>query len=107
MFYGGPRRDTGSLSWSALTPLRGTAYNSSREDESVRELQRRADEIASLIVTGHYEAIDIVIRIRRLEDFVAEHLPGREGLFDMVYGSRFRRLWDQFRGAHEGALPQW
>jgi hypothetical protein len=93
--------------WSALNLVCGTEYDRRREEESYRELQRWADEIASLIVTGRCEAIDIVIQIRNLDDFVEQRLPGREGLFDMVYGSRFRRLWDQFRRAGEGALPQW
>ena len=105
---GGLCRPIGSRLWSVLSLVCGAEYDRGQEEASYRQLQKRADEIASLIVTGRYEAIDIVIQIRHLEDFVKERLPGREGLFDMVYGSRFRRLWDQFRrAAGEGALPEW
>ena len=71
-----------------------------------RELQRRADEVASLIVASDWPAVDVAIRIRRLREFVEERMPDRTGLFEMVYASRFKRLWDQFRTRDE-PLPQW
>ncbi len=70
-----------------------------REDaELARELRRRADRISSLIVAGDLPDVDVEIRIRRLRDWVAKHLPERRDLFEMVYASRFRRLREQFRG---------
>ena len=68
-----------------------------REDDAAAQLQRAADRICSLIVASDYPAVDIAIEVRRLREFVEVHLPGREGLFDLVYGGRFRRLWQQFR----------
>ena len=77
------------------------------EEGACLELRRRADEIALSIVDGEYAPIDIVIRIRRLKEFVARFLPGRVALFRMIYENRFRRLWDQFRLRRDGPLPEW
>ncbi len=77
-----------------------------RERELYRELQRKADHIGSLIVASDYPAIDVTIEARKLREFVEEHFPDSVELFEMVYGSRFRRLWEQFRSEEE-SLPQW
>ena len=77
------------------------------DEESYRELQRRADRICSLIVASDYPAIDIVIGIRQLRDFAESRFPDRLVLFEMVYESRFRRLWKQFRQDSEEPLPDW
>ncbi|NLW49586.1 MAG: hypothetical protein GXY85_01910 [Candidatus Brocadiaceae bacterium] len=73
-------------------------------EESYRALQRRADRICSLIVASDYPAIDVVIEIRKLREFVERNFPGRERLFDVIYRSRFRRLWSQFRSDAGGRL---
>ncbi len=72
-----------------------------------RALQRWADRIVSLIVASDYPAIDVVIEIRKLKEFAQAHFKGRERLFEMVYESRFRRLWQQFRSHRDGELAQW
>jgi hypothetical protein len=77
------------------------------EERVCRELQRRADRISSMIVAGDYPGIDVTIQVAKLRGYVEAHLPGREPLFEMIYGSRFRRLWEQFRGPEEGVLPDW
>ncbi len=66
-------------------------------EEPARVLQRRADRIAFLIVATDYPDIDIEIEIRNLRRWCAENLPDRLELFEMVYASRFSRLWQQFR----------
>jgi hypothetical protein len=72
--------------------------NTSRTpDDPARELQRRADRIASLIVASDYPDVDIDIEIRALKRWCEGRLPDRVELFDLVYGSRFRRLREQFR----------
>lgn len=77
-------------------------------DQAVEEkLRREADRICSLIVASDYPAIDIVIQIRKLRDYVSENMPERIDLFEMIYESRFRRLWGQFRKESEGPLPEW
>jgi len=80
---------------------------SSDRERAYRDLQRRADRISSLIVTGDYPAIDVVIQIRNLRGFVESRFPDRMRLFEMVYESRFRRLWEQFREPREEPLPDW
>jgi hypothetical protein len=76
-------------------------------EELHRELQRRADRLCSLIVASDYPAIDVVIEIRKLRDFVEEHFPDRMDLFERIYESRFKRLWEQFRSDSGEALPEW
>ena len=72
-----------------------------------RTMQRRADRIVSLILGGEFPVVDVAIEIRGLRHYVEAHLPGREGLFDMVLVSRFQRLWSQFRAHRDGPLPLW
>ncbi len=77
-------------------------------DESIeKNLRREADRISSLIVASDYPAIDIVIEIRNLREYVEENMPDRVDLFEMIYESRFKRLWHQFREEEEGGLPEW
>jgi hypothetical protein len=76
------------------------------EEAAYRRMQRRADRLCSLIVASDYPAIDLAIQIRKLSRFCEEHFPDRVELFDRIYGSRFRRLWRQFRAAEE-PLPEW
>jgi hypothetical protein len=77
------------------------------EEERYRKLQRRADRICSLIVASDYPAIDVVIQIRKLRSFAEEHFPDRMRLFERIYESRFRRLWEQFRADSGEELPEW
>jgi len=79
----------------------------SGEEAAYQRLQREAERIASLIVASDYPAIDVVIEIRKLKQYAGAHFPGRRSLFEIVYGSRFRRLWAQFRERQEGPLPRW
>ncbi|MHC5033790.1 MAG: hypothetical protein ACYTFZ_01975 [Planctomycetota bacterium] len=76
------------------------------DEEHYQQMQRWADRICSLIVASDYAAIDVVIEIRKLRAFAEQHFPERVGLFEKVYESRFRRLWEQFRSAAED-LPAW
>ena len=77
------------------------------EERRYRALQRGADRVCSLIVASDYPAIDLVIEIGKLREFVERHFPGREALFEMIYGSRFRRLWRQFRPGETCDLSGW
>ena len=77
------------------------------EEERYRELRRLADHISSLIVSSDYPGIDVVIEIRKLREFVEEHFPDRMDLFEKVYESRFKRLWEQWRATSGEELPEW
>ena len=67
------------------------------EDEAVRALQRRADRICEMIVTGEAALIDIEIQQAALREAVARAFPDKQALYQLIYESRFRRLWQQFR----------
>jgi hypothetical protein len=70
-------------------------------DAGYRRLQREADRICFLIVASDYPAVDVAIEIRKLREYALEEFPGRGDLFRMIYESRFRRLWRQFRPGTE------
>jgi hypothetical protein len=66
-------------------------------EQDYRWLQRRVDRLCSLIVSS-----TTTDRQLRDEQFILRHqaswlFPDRMDLYDLVYESRFRRLWDQFR----------
>ena len=45
--------------------------------------------------------VDIEIQINELRWFCQEHAPDRLNLFEMVYASRFRRLWETWSKENE------
>ncbi len=66
-------------------------------DREYREFQRRADRLCSMILSSDCPAEEVE-RQRlnlRVEAFAA--LQDRIDLYEMVYESRFTRLWEQFR----------
>jgi len=65
----------------------------------MRRLGRLADQVCFLIVNSDYPRVDIDIRIGDVRTLCEELFPDRMELFEMVYGSRFDRLWAQFREA--------
>ena len=70
----------------------------------MRRLQREADRICVLILSTDLPKVDILIEVEKLRELCEELFPGREELFDMVYGSRFDRLWEQFGDERPGAI---
>ncbi len=69
--------------------------------EAMQELQRMADRVCVLILTSDLPAVDIEIEKAKVRQRCLELYPDREQLYEMVYESRFQRLWDQFRGEFE------
>ena len=67
------------------------------EDEHVRELQRQADRICEMIVSSDTAEIDIEIQQAKFRDLVLRMFPDKQNLYALLYESRFRRLWQQFR----------
>ncbi|MEE9273755.1 MAG: hypothetical protein V3V62_00410 [bacterium] len=74
-----------------MEPVRGEG------EESALRIQRGADRICTLILTADYPAVDVAIERARLREECRRLLPDRLALYDMVYESRFDRLWAQFR----------
>jgi hypothetical protein len=69
--------------------------------ESQQELQRMADHVCVLILSSDLPAIDIEIEENKVRERCLELYPGREDLYEMIYESRFQRLWEQFRDEAE------
>ena len=67
------------------------------EDDAVRALQRQADRICEMIVSGDTPLIDIEIQQAALREAVARVFPDKQALYPLIFESRFRRLWQQFR----------
>jgi hypothetical protein len=65
--------------------------------EQMREVQRMADRVCTLILSSDLPSIDIEIEKNKVRERCLELYPDREQLYEMVYESRFQRLWDQFR----------
>ena len=73
--------------------------------ERMRDLQRMADRVCVLILSSDLPAIDIEIEKNKVRELCLELYPDREQLYEMVYESRFQRLWDQFRDEEMGRSP--
>ena len=67
------------------------------EDDAIRALQRDADRICRMIVEGDVAQIDIEIQQARLRAAAAHTFPEQQGLYQLLFDTRFRRLWQQFR----------
>ncbi len=76
--------------------LKLTAGSMMSESE-YRELQRRADLICLWIVSSDLPEIDIEIEKNKLRTEVEVNWPEQLRLYEMVYESRFDRLWRQWR----------
>ena len=72
--------------------------------ENMTLLRREADRICVLILSTDLPKVDILIEVEKLRELCEELFPGREELFDMVYGSRFDRLWEQFGAERPGVI---
>jgi hypothetical protein len=63
----------------------------------MREVQRMADRVCILILSSDLPSIDIEIEKNKVRERFLDLYPDREELYEMVYESRFQRLWEQFR----------
>lgn len=74
-----------------------------RDQQGLEEVQRMADDICFKIVSGEYSRVDLEIAQEKLRERCAEYFPEKMQLFEMIYGSRFKRLWEQFRTPSDGS----
>jgi hypothetical protein len=75
--------------------MTSAAMNDPRQNH--QELQCMADRVCVLILSSDLPAIDIEIEKNQVRERCLELYPDQEELYEMVYESRFQRLWDQFR----------
>jgi hypothetical protein len=61
-------------------------------------LAREADRVCRMILSSDSKDIDIALERNRLRALCEELFPDQMELYDMIYESRFDRLWAQFRG---------
>ena len=74
-------------------PMTGEA---SLEDSRIRELQKKADELCREIFQG-ISLEDFFIKEKQLKQFCLERFPEKAETYDLIYRSRFKRLWEQLR----------
>jgi hypothetical protein len=79
-----------------------------RETRHLRAFQAKADRISVLILHTDLPWVDIQIRIQALREDAERLFPSKMSLFDLLYVSRFIRLWRQWREEPlpAGAEPQ-
>ena len=65
--------------------------------EKADELKRMADEVCRMILSPRIPDVDVEIAENRVRKRCRELFPEKLKLFDMIYESRFRRMWEQFR----------
>jgi hypothetical protein len=70
----------------------------STEDQESREIRLAAERVCALILYSDLPLIDIRIAAANVRRLRRSHFPDREYLYEWIYGSRFRRLWEQWRG---------
>ena len=69
-----------------------------REERRLAEIARAADQLSYLIVSTDCPRIDVDIQRANLRRRCKALFPDKMDVYEMVYESRFRRLWEQFRG---------
>lgn len=69
------------------------------EDEKKKAnlIQKDAQEICKMILNDECPRIDVEIAVNHLREKVKKLLPDKMLTYQMIYESRFRRLWSQFR----------
>ena len=63
---------------------------------SLDELARESERIVNLILHSSLPRVDIDIQIEDFREACLRRYPGSDDLFEMIYASRFRRIWEQW-----------
>ncbi|HZV00884.1 MAG TPA: hypothetical protein VFF73_29485 [Planctomycetota bacterium] len=56
-----------------------------------------ADAVCRLILSSDYPDVDVAIEKEKVRARCEELFPDRMELYEMIYESRFQRLWEQWR----------
>ncbi len=70
-------------------------------------LGREADRIVNLILHTDLPPVDVQIQIEAFRRKCLERYPDGEELFEMVYASRFRRIWEQWEKDRPAEGESW
>jgi hypothetical protein len=64
--------------------------------EGLEEMSREADRIVNLILHTNMPRVDIEIQIENFRQECHRRYSDSDDLFEMIYASRFQRIWDQW-----------
>ena len=72
-------------------------FESEEERKKANVIQRDAEMICHMILDESCPEVDIEIAKNILKDKVLKLFPDKISTYEMIYESRFKRLWEQFR----------
>jgi transcription initiation factor TFIIIB Brf1 subunit/transcription initiation factor TFIIB len=72
-------------------------FESEEERKKALTLQREAQRICQMILDESCPEVDIEIAKGKLKEKVRQLFPDKVSTYEMIYESRFKRLWEQFR----------
>lgn len=72
-------------------------FESEDERKKAKSIQADAQRICRMILNENCPAVDIDIEKEKLREKVRQFFPDKMQTYRMIYESRFKRLWDQFR----------
>ena len=72
-------------------------YELKLEEERVVQIRKMADGIVSLILNVDCSRNDVEREKNKLRELIAEILPDKEHLYELIYEPRFGRLWKKIR----------
>lgn len=75
-------------------------FESEEERKKAKEIQQDAAGICRMILDNSCPDVDIQIAQEKLKKKVVKLFPRKIDTYEMIYESRFKRLWEQFR--HRG-----
>ena len=64
-----------------------------------RILSSRADSLCRMILSSDCDEVEVAMERGRVRALAETLFPDRMDLYDMIFESRFDRLWQQWRGA--------
>jgi len=68
-----------------------------KQKKKLNKLKFSVDKICRMILSKECKDIDIKIEISKFRKEFLSTFPKKENLYNMIYESRFKRLWQQFR----------
>jgi len=69
----------------------------SLENYKLAQLKQKVDELCEKIKTGIFLE-DFFQKENQLRAYCQRLFPEKISLYDLIYRSRFKRIWEQFRG---------
>ncbi len=72
-------------------------YDLEIEEENLSQIKRASERIAFLIVATDVPKVDIEIEMHALKELIEKLFPDKAHLYEMIYETRFHRLFEQFR----------